>query len=300
MDRHRAITSIQEELEAVDWYDQRVDAALDPELGGRACEVLARPVRVAPTLVKYATPNAYTIQTRALLAQAAEELLGGQAIAPAPVVDLLEGADPLEVELATSLLYTACHFPYRQIREHVRALSAARRDEIVSLGVRDRGRHDELLRAFSAGQALRFDILMDIGGFRDMHRHRRCVQLIQECTPLHGYEVPEGLAESGLTATYRAAMDAAHAGAVRLGDAAGRETSRAQYLLPLGTRIRSLFKMDFAEALYIAELRSKPQGHFSYRRVAWEMYQAIARQHPSLAHLFRVTDVTVPVDLLQR
>jgi ferritin-like protein len=32
MDRHRAIISIQEELEAVDWYDQRVDAALDPEL----------------------------------------------------------------------------------------------------------------------------------------------------------------------------------------------------------------------------------------------------------------------------
>jgi ferritin-like protein len=32
MDRHRAIVSIQEELEAVDWYDQRVDAALDPEL----------------------------------------------------------------------------------------------------------------------------------------------------------------------------------------------------------------------------------------------------------------------------
>jgi uncharacterized protein len=32
IDRHRAITSIQEELEAVDWYDQRVDAATDPEL----------------------------------------------------------------------------------------------------------------------------------------------------------------------------------------------------------------------------------------------------------------------------
>jgi uncharacterized protein len=32
MDRHRALTSIQEELEAVDWYDQRVDAASDPEL----------------------------------------------------------------------------------------------------------------------------------------------------------------------------------------------------------------------------------------------------------------------------
>jgi uncharacterized protein len=32
VDRHRAIVSIQEELEAVDWYDQRVDAASDPEL----------------------------------------------------------------------------------------------------------------------------------------------------------------------------------------------------------------------------------------------------------------------------
>jgi ferritin-like protein len=31
-DRHRAIASIMEELEAVDWYDQRVDAAQDEEL----------------------------------------------------------------------------------------------------------------------------------------------------------------------------------------------------------------------------------------------------------------------------
>ena len=31
-DRHRAIASIMEELEAVDWYDQRVDAAHDDEL----------------------------------------------------------------------------------------------------------------------------------------------------------------------------------------------------------------------------------------------------------------------------
>ena len=34
IDRHRAITSIQEELEAVDWYDQRADATSDAELAG--------------------------------------------------------------------------------------------------------------------------------------------------------------------------------------------------------------------------------------------------------------------------
>ena len=32
MDRHRAIVSIMEELEAIDWYDQRIDAAADEEL----------------------------------------------------------------------------------------------------------------------------------------------------------------------------------------------------------------------------------------------------------------------------
>jgi uncharacterized protein len=32
IDRHRAIESLIEELEAIDWYDQRVRAARDPEL----------------------------------------------------------------------------------------------------------------------------------------------------------------------------------------------------------------------------------------------------------------------------
>ncbi len=32
LDNHRGLTSMMEELEAVDWYDQRVDAASDPEL----------------------------------------------------------------------------------------------------------------------------------------------------------------------------------------------------------------------------------------------------------------------------
>ena len=74
----------------------------------------------------------------------------------------------------------------------------------------------------------------------------------------------------------------------------------AAYLLPLGTRVRAMFKMDFAEALYIAELRSGVAGHFSYRRVAWEMYLAVQRRHPELAPLFRIEDVWTPVDLLKR
>jgi len=58
--------------------------------------------------------------------------------------------------------------------------------------------------------------------------------------------------------------------------------------------------LELAEALYIAELRSAPAGHFSYRNVAYAMYEAVLRQHPSLARHIRVTDVREPLDLLNR
>ncbi len=251
--------------------------------------------RVAPTLVKYAVPNRYAIETRALMAEAAASLMGDAPVAPAPVVDLIDDADELEVDLAASLLYPACHYPYRQLRDQVAALPPIRRDEIIDLGMRERGRHDELLREFAAGQRFRFDILMDLGGFRDMHRHRRCVQLLQGFTGRHGWETPEGLGPE-LEPVFSGAMK--RAAAARRAVPPGAEAS--QYLLPLATRTRALFRMDFAEALYIAELRSAPQGHFSYRRVAWAMYQAVAARHPGLAKHFRITDIHAPVDLLKR
>jgi thymidylate synthase ThyX len=276
---------------------QREIAALDPELGERAALLLTREVKTAPTLVKYAAPNEYAMATRRELREAAAELLEKEPIENAPAVDLIGGDETLEVELATTLLYGATHHPYRQIRRIVDDLSEARRNEIIALGVQHRGRHDELLREFSAGQALRFDILMDIGGFRDMHRHRRCVQVLQGFTSRHGFDVPEGLQEAGLEPRYGQAMESAHGVYAKL---ATDHPESAQYALPLGTRNRALFKMDFAEALYISELRSAPQGHFSYRKIAWEMYEAVRRQHPALAEYFRVTDVREPVDLLKR
>src|SRR5438132_1586589 len=63
---------------------------------------------------------------------------------------------------------------------------------------------------------------------------------------------------------------------------------QSQYAIPLGFRKRTLFKMDFAEAVYIAELRTTPAGHTSYRRVAYAMYEAVARKYPALAKYFRV------------
>jgi thymidylate synthase ThyX len=290
-------------------FVEKVTAA-DPALAAEAAQFLTRDVRTAPTLVKYAQPNDYEIQTRAELTQAAAELLAGIPIAASPLVDLVERSESLEVELAATLIYSASHHPYRQIRDLVAGFPGSRIAEIVELGIRHRGKHDEFLRAFHAGAALRFDILMDIGGFRDMHRHRRCTQIIQGFTAQHGYETPSSgdlagdadiLAEAGILADYQSAVEAAHQASAKVAASQAPEGAQsALYLLPLATRIRSLFKMDFAEAQYISELRSGPAGHFSYRRVAWEMFLAIERQHPALAKHIRVTDFTKPIDMLQR
>ena len=281
-------------------------ADLSPELATESDLLLSREVHAAPTLVKYAQPSSYAQQTHADLTQAAAELLAKTPIAPAPVVDLVERTESLEVELAATLLYSASHHPYRQIRDIVATLSEARVAEVIELGMRHRGRHDEALRAFHAGAVLRFDILMDIGGFRDMHRHRRCTQIIQDFTYLHGYETPEsgdaaGLVEAGILSAYQAQVEAAFSASRQIAQSKAPEAGQsALYLLPLATRIRSLFKMDFAEAQYISELRSGPAGHFSYRKVAWEMYLALQRQHPTLAKYIRITDFTEPIDLLKR
>ena len=273
--------------------------AAAPELGDRAEQELLRETRVAPTLVKYADPNAYEIENRRELRQAAADLMGQTPIASAKTVDLLD-EEPLEIELATTLLYEHCHYPYRQIREAIESAAGKRRQEIIDLGLRHRGKHDEMLRPFCAGQQFRFDILMDIGAFRDMHRHRRCIQIGQRFSTQHGYDAPEELDAAGERYDYDQLMEHMVEVVNQLSRRGNEAQENSQYAIPLAFRKRTLFKMDFAEAVYISELRTGPAGHISYRKVAYAMYQAVADKYPALAKYFRVTDVREPVDLLKR
>jgi thymidylate synthase ThyX len=278
-------------------------AEKDAALGEQARAELLRETKASPTLVKYAEPSAYELASRKELAQAEAELMRGQEIAPSPEVDLLDDGEPLEIELATTLLYEHSRYPYRQLRTAVAALGFRQRATILDLGLRHRGPHDELLRPFCAGQKFRFDILMDIGAYRDLHRHRRCVQIHQEYCFAHGFDTPREIREAGHAPLYAEAMQRAAEAGRLLADAlvaSGESPQPAQYLLPLAYRKRTLFKMDFAEVVYISELRTGVAGHWSYRSVAYQMYERVAERHPALAKYFRVTDINQPVDLLQR
>jgi thymidylate synthase ThyX len=269
-------------------------------------------VRAAPTLVKYAAVNRYQIETRTSMAWLARELLG--AIGTPDRSHTVELGDPVppEDEAVASLLYRydpAGH-SYRQVQAVARALPAERKQAILDLAVAQRGPHDDLPRELQVGYAFAFDLLLDLGSFRDLHRHRRCIQLVQEPTPDHGAEpaadvfprafgeqIAEPMLAAGLGEQYEAALEAGLAAARQLQAPA---PLAAPYLLPLAARTRALFKMDAAQAVYISELRTGEGGHFSYRRVAWEMYEALKERAPTLAALARPTDPSGPPDLLRR
>ena len=235
---------------------------------------------LAPTLARHADPDEYLRQSHADLSVWAAQNLSvpNEEVRS---VELIRPSDTL-TEIAATLLYPVCDCPFGALYETIRGWSAARRREVLDTAVKSRGSRDDLLRGFRGGQYC-FDMLIDIGAYRDMHRHRRCHQYRQAYSGMHGFDVPHILHESGAELLYREAMAAALTAMRQLPDP-GR-----QYLLPFGARSRFLFKMDFAEVEYISRVRSGVKGHFSYREIAWEMKQRVAETEPELAALIQAT-----------
>ncbi len=236
---------------------------------------------VAPTLAKYVDPDPYPGQARAdLAAWAAQNLPASVNGACEPVV-LTKTADPL-TEIAATLLYSVTGRSFGELHETVAGWSSARRSEVLDVALKTRSRRDDLLREFRGGPYA-FDMLIDIGAYRDMHRHRRCHQTRQAFTWQHGFTAPAAIGEAGLESVYSAALEDARQSAAAL------PAFASHYLLPFAARGRFLFKMDFAEAEYMSKLRSGVKGHFSYRDIAWRMKTEMDRVEPELGRLIDAT-----------
>ncbi|MDQ2841130.1 MAG: FAD-dependent thymidylate synthase [Acidobacteriota bacterium] len=264
------------------------------ELGdelGRACaapsecawEGRGQTEPVAPTLARHAHRDESTRRLRADVAKWAADRLPEPLAEPSPAVDLLQPADHL-ADICATLIYPVTDRPYRALYEAARTWPEERRRELLDVALGVQGKRDELPRHFRSAPYV-FDIVMDIGAYRDLHRHRRCQQFRQQYTNELGYETPEIIAKCGLESVYAEALAKASESIVRLPHPA------AHYLLPFAARSRFLFKMDFAELEYISRLRSGVKGHFSYRKIAWEMKQALQKLDPVLG---RLVDATPP------
>ena len=268
---------------------QRQPVNLWGELCGQTGGGLSDPL--APTLARHAKANVYQETVYADLARYAKEVLRGTGLdqpgtwgAMEPV-ELIDPQYPLD-EIVTTLLYRVSQAPYRKILEVVREWTEKEKQATIEVATRQRGPYDELIKEFRSGYAFIFDILMDIGAWRDMHRHRRCQQVQQNFTTVHGYDVPQSLIDAGLDQEYRQAMDAVRQDIDSLRK---KDQEASLYAIPFGFKVRCLFKMDYAEAEYISKLRSGVKGHWSYRTVAWQMKQQLAKKFPFLGEQIQAT-----------
>jgi thymidylate synthase ThyX len=215
----------------------------------------------------------YLAGTRSETATLVDQLFGETPVDPAPEVELVDFDPEAEDKLLAAICYSHSHLPEHQLLERVRQLGA---DERVSLmrayiGERENRRHKPG-RAFER-TFYRFDVLSDYGAFRDMQRHRMLTIEWQRLTPNHGYTRPELIGEAGVDHIFDQAMQRSAA----LYDALNPDyPEQAPYAVSMAYRLRYMMQFNAREAIHMLELRSSPQGHPSYRRVALEMHRLIA------------------------
>ncbi|PSR21630.1 MAG: thymidylate synthase [Sulfobacillus acidophilus] len=242
------------------------------------------PGPIAPTLIKYtkADPNAQA-QVQKIRSLVNELFPGISGVAPA--VALYPLHDALDDMLA-GIFYQYSALSYGEILHRLDDLSLAVKSELLDDIFSMRGAHEAWPRNLQQ-RPLIFDIVVDVGAFRDLNRHRRLEKVAQGLDHRLGFDVPVEFAEFGLDLAVRSTLEPYYA------HVATQPVDQRPYLLPLAHRRRVLLRMDFAEAAYLIELRSRSSGHFSYRRIAQAMWDALQRAYPTLAQHIRVTPMEV-------
>lgn len=261
-------------------------------------ESLKLQVKGAPTLVKHTEPKPYFDGIAAIGRKYADELgVMTSNDATQPRADYHAESCSPEDELIATIIYSGSRASFRDIVTKVSALPQEKKHEIIAAVQSARGDHDWVTRHFEVPGGFIVDTLFDYGAYRDLQRHRMLTQINQPLGVDHGFEVPRDLEDAGLLPVFREAMDAAADMVKKLTPAFGDD---AMYLIPLGYRKRTLFKMNLRELHHFIELRSKSGGHFSYRALVYDVYEQVKKAHPMLVEHLRAVKMDFPSDFYKR
>jgi thymidylate synthase ThyX len=243
--------------------------------------------QLIPSFVKRAQRHEYLAATAAAAKALADHLGRTAAVSSSAPVALIDHDAQAEEKILAAILYPQTRAPLATLREAATKISGAERQKIFAEFFRNRRhRRDKLTRAFE-NVYYTFDILGNLGLYRDLHRHRILTQERQDFTTVHGYDTPPEIEEAGFKAEFADCMK-------RAADLYERIyadlPSEAQYVVPFAYKIRWYMKMNLREALHMVELRTMPQGHPDYRFICQAMWRKIQEVHPTLAEAGRFVD----------
>jgi thymidylate synthase ThyX len=239
-----------------------------------------------PTLVKYAERSAYLVETAARLEAAARDAGGEplgrpgatEAAGSAAGVRLVQYDRDAEARIVAACLCRHGRASYEEVWRRAAAMTPAERLAVVEAALGRLDRHDVPIRELEH-TAYTVEIVCDQGAYFDLKRHRMMTQSPQAPTVDLGYAVPRAFDEAGLGGAFREAIELA----TDAHDAVARDLPReAAYLVTNAHNRRFLATMNLRQLYSLVPLRARESGHFSYRRAALLIYEAVRAVHPML------------------
>src|SRR3989454_4249798 len=219
--------------------------------------------------------------------EAVREFVGDSVVnqGPKPEVRLVEYDPDSEVKILAGIIFQQIHGSWDQALGKAKSLNETEKGTLIGRKLLKRAaRWQKVGRAFENGY-LRFEIVMDIGSYRDLHRHRMMTQERQRFSTFHGYSVPLEVRQSGIASQFEEALDRADR-LFRKIEPIDREL--AQYAVPLAYRMRFYQWQNFRQLFWEAELRTVAQGHPDYRFIEQEKYRLAKEKFPLIASFMLV------------
>lgn len=192
-------------------------------------------------------------------------------------------------KIITSIMYEQSpSTSYQNILSQVRKMPAAKKEKIIKefADLRTNRRHRPS-RAFE-NVYYTFDLCNNFGMFRDLHRHRALTLERQLLTTDHGYNMPDEIKILGIQKEFKECMDNTKNAFDKIRK---KYPEQGQYVVNFAYNYPYFMKFNLREACHLIELRTVPQGHVDYRRVAQQMYSQINKIHPKLSQIMRFVDL---------
>ena len=156
------------------------------------------------------------------------------------------------------------------------------RDEASEIYIADflkgKGEWDSPLREFEVPDYT-FEIVLDYGAWRQLHRHRMLTMISQPLTTKLGYRVPALIREAGLDSRFNSAM---HLADVCYDSLRKINPALASYLVTHAHHRRCMVKVNLRELHHLKRLRTSIRAHESIRWVVQDMVNQVWRVHKQL------------------
>ena len=156
--------------------------------------------------------------------------------------------------------------------------------EVIQAVLRERAPFELVPRGFEA-TTMTFEIMADAATTYELLRHRTHTAATQRLTCRLGFQTPDDLLDFGLAEAYQDAMLAAQAAWSELEN---EDPFSAEYVVPLGYRLRSLWTMDLRQLVHVVEARSARGNPMRIRRIAQGLYRTATTVMPWLREVARV------------